>query len=139
LGRGLNELAAGALPEPGQPKPLDLEAEALLGDLGFEALDALDNLAPFGQGNPEPVLACYGAQIDKVGVVGDKHLKLSLAQEGCLVPAIGFGMAGRAPQAGEKIDLAFIPRASSYGGRHLELVIEDLRPASERGNKTLTE
>jgi single-stranded-DNA-specific exonuclease len=81
LGRGLNDLAAGALPEPGQPKPLDLEAEACIADLGFDVLDALENLAPFGQGNPEPLLACYGVRVDKVGVVGEKHLKLGLAQE----------------------------------------------------------
>lgn len=139
LGRGLNDLAAGALPEPGQPKPLNLEAEATIGDLGFEALDALENLAPFGQGNPEPVLACFGARVENVGVVGEKHLKLRLAQDGRLAQAIGFGMAELALKAGELVDVAFIPRASSYGGRHLELVIEDVRPALRRIDKTLTE
>ncbi len=129
LSQEMNDLAAGSLPETGQAKPIDLEAMASIADLDHAALGALENLAPFGHGNPEPVLACFGARVDKVGVVGDKHLKLELAQEGGRVPAIGFGMAKRAPLAGELVDVAFIPRASSYGGRHLEMVIEDVRPA----------
>jgi hypothetical protein len=48
-------------------------------------------------------------------------------------------MADMAPMAGDLLDVAFIPRASFYGGRHLELVIEDFRPAAARGNNTLTE
>jgi len=139
LARGLNDLAAGALPEPGRPKPLELEAVAGIADLGAAALSALENLAPFGQGNPEPMLACMGARVDSVGVVGEKHLKLKLAQAGGAAQAIGFGLAQLAPKTGDMVDVAFIPRASSYGGRHLEMVLEDLRPASGRGDNTQTE
>jgi single-stranded-DNA-specific exonuclease len=139
LGRGLNELAAGALPEPGRPKPLHLDAVAEVGDLGSAALSALEKLAPFGQGNPEPILACLGARVESVGLVGENHLKLKLAQEGDWAPAIGFNMAEFAPLAGDTVDVAFIPRASSYGGRHLEMVLEDVRPASMRGDHTQTE
>ena len=139
LSREINELAADLLPESGQPKPLDLEAAASLAELDQTALDALENLAPFGHENPEPLLACFGARVEKVGVVGEKHLKLQLTQEGGRMPAIGFGLAERAPRAGELIDLAFIPRASSYGGRHLEMVIEDLRPARVQENRPAKE
>jgi single-stranded-DNA-specific exonuclease len=135
LSQEMNELAADSLPDSGQPKPIDLEAVATIADLDHAALNALENLAPFGHCNPEPKLACFGARVEKVGVVGEKHLKMQLSQDGERAPAIGFGMAKWAPQAGELIDVAFIPRASSYGGRHLEMVIEDVRPAKTLENR----
>lgn len=125
----LNLLAAGELSAPGEPKPLRLEAVARLAELGPRAWGALEGLAPFGQGNPEPLLACLGATVDKVSQVGENHLKLELAQDGARCQAIGFGLASLAPRAGQEVDLAFMPRISSYGGRHLEMVLEDVRPA----------
>lgn len=129
LSREMNQLAAGSLPATGQPKPIDLEAAASIADLNQAALNALQNLAPFGHCNPEPMLACYKVKVAKVGIVGEKHLKMQLSQEGNRMPAIGFNMADKAPVAGELIDVAFTPRASSYGGRHLEMVLEDVRTA----------
>ncbi len=129
LSQGLNRLAAEHLPPPGEPRPLELEAVADIPELGASSLAALESLAPFGQGNPEPRLACFGARVERVGLVGENHLKLELSQKGRRAPAIGFGLAERAPRAGELVDVAFVPRASSYGGRHLEMVIEDFRPA----------
>lgn len=130
LAQGLDQAAREQLPPSGQGLPLELEAEVALSDLGPETMRCLERLAPFGPGNPEPVLACRGLEVGATSVVGENHLKLELRQGGRRLPAIGFRLAGLRPPVGSLVDVAGTPRISTYGGRHLEIVVEDLRPAS---------
>jgi single-stranded-DNA-specific exonuclease len=132
LARGLCRAAA-QTPGLGEPAPLVLEAQASLAELGPAACGPLESLGPFGPGNPEPVVGAFGVLARKVRVVGQNHLKLELADPagGPVVPAIGFGLAGLAPAEGAAVDVAASPRVSTYGGRHLELVVSGLRPAAD--------
>ncbi|MCB2186194.1 MAG: single-stranded-DNA-specific exonuclease RecJ [Deltaproteobacteria bacterium] len=133
LGEALSELAQDQLPPPGGPRLLELEAEAELDQLGPACLEPLERMAPFGEGNPEPRLAVRRARVVAQRVVGQGHLKLTLAPAeagpgwGFRLPAFGFGLAGQSPGTGQLVDLAAAPRISSYGGRHLELNLLDVR------------
>lgn len=129
LAQGLHQAAMEQMPPLGQGLPLELEAEVGLGELGSELMPVLERLAPFGPGNPEPVLACRGVEVGQASLVGDGHLRLEVRQNGRRLKAIGFHLAPLKPAVGSRVDLACTPRISSYGGRHLELVVEDLRPA----------
>jgi single-stranded-DNA-specific exonuclease len=104
------------------------------GELTERAVEGLEVLGPFGQGNPEPVLAAQGLSArtrvleSKRGGAG--HLKLSLADAPRL-DAIGFGMAERAAEAQGKVDLAFQATVDEYRGqRRVALKLKDLRAAS---------
>jgi single-stranded-DNA-specific exonuclease len=98
-------------------------------DLNGGSLEALKRLAPFGAGHPEPVLAAQGLVAQSARLVGQGHLKLELAQNGARLAAIGFGLGRLLPQPGQRLEAAFIPRASNYRGpSRLELEIKDLRP-----------
>jgi single-stranded-DNA-specific exonuclease len=130
LARGLAQAATEQLPPLGQGLPLELEAEVGLNELGPELLPVLERLAPFGPGNLEPMLACRGVEVGQASVVGEGHLRLEVRQNGRRLKGIGFNLAALKPKAGSRVDLACTPRISTYGGRHLELVVEDLRPAS---------
>ncbi len=89
----------------------------------------LNRLRPFGQGNPEPVLACLQAQIIDSWVVGHKHLKLKMAQAGRVMTAIAFDRAALHPLRGS-YDVAFSPRLNFYQGRtQQELLVLDLNCA----------
>jgi single-stranded-DNA-specific exonuclease len=96
----------------------------------LEELDALfyrqlERLRPFGPGNPEPVLICAGVECLSSRIVGERHLKVQLAQNGCLMEAIAFDMAGAHPLAGP-LEVAFSPRFSFFQGRlHPELRLLD--------------
>ncbi len=129
LGARLESAAAQALPPPGAPPELVAEAEAAPSDLGPAALASLERLAPFGNGHPEPLLLARGLEVAGSRVVGNGHLKLELAGQGRRLSAIGFGMAHLAHLARGPVDAMFHPRVSTYGGRHLELGLADLRPA----------
>jgi len=103
-------------------------------ELTERAVEGLEVLGPFGQGNPEPVLAAQGLSArtrvleSKRGGAG--HLKLSLPSAPRL-DAIGFGMAERAKEAEGKVDLAFQATVDEYRGqRRVALKLKDLRAAS---------
>ena len=129
LARGLAGAAQAQLAGLDPGRPLDLEAEVGLEELGAGLVPVLERLAPFGPGNPEPALACRGLEVGASGLVGDGHLKLEVRQGRRSLPAFGFNLGHLRPPAGSRVDLACTPRVSNYGGRHLELFIEDLRPA----------
>ena len=76
----------------------------------------LNRLRPFGPGNPPPVLACLAAQLVDSRIVGKKHLKLKLAQDGRVHTAIAFDQAGLHPLRGN-YDIAFTPQLNFYQGR----------------------
>jgi len=89
-------------------------------------VDALQMLAPFGCGNPEPVLAVANVRA-KPSVLEDKqtrkptHLKLKLL-DAPHIDVIGFNMAKEmstegGPLSANNFDLAFCAETSSWNGR----------------------
>ena len=90
--------------------------------------EALETLAPFGAGNPEPVFSLRGVTA-RGRVVGQNHLKLTLP-EAPLVDAIGFGLGERLPDLAGRVDLAFTLGFDEYRGeRRLQLKLRHLRAA----------
>ena len=127
LAQGLAQEAARLLPTQEGPA-LDLDAQVSLAELGPGMLEPLARLAPFGQANPEPLLCARGVRVASARTVGEKHLKLELTQDGARLPAIAFNCQEPWIEVGVELSAAFIPRISSFGRPHIELVVEDLRP-----------
>ena len=105
-------------------------------DLDATAVESLQKLGPFGQGNPEPVLVLRGQQARprvlpaKSGVPGAGHLKLALVDAPEL-DAIGFGMADRVSLVEGPVDLAFQAGFDTFRGqRKLSLRLKDVRQAA---------
>jgi len=87
-------------------------------DDATDELEALcRQLEPCGVGNPGPVFAVRGICLDGARVVGGSHLKATLRDGTSALDAIGFGMADRAPAAGEVVDVAFKLERNSFRGR----------------------
>jgi single-stranded-DNA-specific exonuclease len=79
-------------------------------------------------GNPEPVLMMRGMEVLERRTVGEGHLRLRVARDGCSFGAIAFTMAGR--EIGTRIDLAFYPEMNEWNGTSsLQLRVKDLRTA----------
>lgn len=104
-------------------------------ELDERAVEALQKLGPFGQGNPEPVLALR-RQVARPRVLtpktgyGSAHLKLALV-DAPEVDAIGFGMADRLSLVEGPVDLAFQVGVDTYlGRRRVSLRLKDLRVAA---------
>ncbi len=94
---------------------------------------SLNRLAPFGEGNPEPVFLVESGRVIRTRPVGSdgKHLKLSLSfPDGRVVDAIGFSLADRIPDLseGDTIDvLCRLGENEWNGSTNLQLGLVDMR------------
>lgn len=105
-------------------------------EVDMAAVEALAALAPFGRGNPEPVLASAkvkaAPKLLKSKQPGEPgHLKLSLEAAPSL-DVIGFRLEDRAPLTGRPVDLAFQVSVDEWNGRErIQLKLKDVRATAE--------
>lgn len=102
------------------------------GDITQESVKELEDMAPFGEGNPNPVFGYRALNVsDARTLSGGKHLKLRLADGSLSTDAVGFslGELADACPAGEKVDIAFTPEINRWNGsERLQLNLRDVRP-----------
>jgi single-stranded-DNA-specific exonuclease len=91
-------------------------------------LREIQQMAPFGLGNHEPVLGLRGCRLaGPATVIKGKHLRAGFLAGGRPFSAIGFGMGGRKPPEGD-VDVAFQLCENSFGGMtSLEWRLQDFR------------
>lgn len=89
----------------------------------FNIYDAIQEYAPFGEGNPSPLLHIHmNPQTDDVVIMGKEHLKI---KDG-IYEAVGFNMAGRYDRDVPECDLYGCLQLNEYrGGMRIQLNIED--------------
>ena len=108
---------------------LSLDALARLDQLDDSFLSELEFLAPFGTGNPEPVLGLEDLTVLGSKLVGKGHLRLRIKEGRLIREAIGFEMASWHPLSHRRMKMAFSPQISTFQGRRtLQLKIVDLQP-----------
>ena len=111
-------------PEPPRPT-LKVDAQVDLAELNREFFTCLERLRPFGPGNPAPVFVCREVECLSSRVVAERHLKVQLHHQNCVMEAIAFDQAAHHPLAGG-LEVAFSARLSHYQGRSIpELLLLD--------------
>jgi single-stranded-DNA-specific exonuclease len=109
---------------------LRVDAPIELNDVDWPLYEEIMQLAPFGMGNPTPVLSACGVQLAATPrILQEKHLKLRVGRGGRTFDALGWGWAARAAglQAGQQVDMAFVIEQNHYQDiSNLQLVIKDL-------------
>lgn len=99
------------------PKPdLELDDFSVLNE--SECLE-LEGLAPFGMGNPRPILYKRNAVLKQVKTVGDggAHLKAEIGDGRRKLDAIGFGMGHQLDGLSQEVDVWFDIEMNHYMGR----------------------
>ena len=134
LAARLRELALRELRDREPVQELRLDLEVPLNRVGPDLLRWLGHLAPFGSGNPHPILMVRAVALDRVGRVGNDggHLRFQLVGEGGRVPAIGFGMGRRLQEArsADRTDVAIEIAENSWNGRsEVQARVLDFRSA----------
>lgn len=129
----INAWAQKAQPQPA-PRQLRPDAAAALSELTLPAVRALEQLAPFGSGNPEPLLLVENATVDGVWPLGaeGRHSRIRLRQG---TDTLFISLFGTAPEAlpypvGAQVEAVI--EVSVYVGRNGPLVsahCRALRPA----------
>ncbi|MDR0935785.1 MAG: single-stranded-DNA-specific exonuclease RecJ [Oscillospiraceae bacterium] len=97
----------------------------------LDDVESLEKLAPWGPGNPPPILAITNAKIEQIFPIGgDRHIKLKLWKGGGIFDCVYFGMTPQnfAYSRGSYLDIAFEPVVNEFrGARSVQLIIRDAR------------
>ena len=97
-------------------------------DLNFRLIQDLNRMAPFGQGNPEPILAIKKIKLihapKKVG--SGEHFQFFVNNGTDNISGIAWNMADRMPPVSDNLDLAFKLKMNSWNGRErIQMILED--------------
>jgi single-stranded-DNA-specific exonuclease len=141
--RRINTIADQAL-EPADLIPrLRVDAPLALRTIGKDLLDGLQAMEPFGLCNPRPVFHATPVDLtDTPRIVKDRHLSLSVRQDGRVFRAIAWRAAERIATLQENrnnLSMAFsIDRNEYQGETYLQLTVCDIRPAEAVESAALT-
>lgn len=127
--------ATSVAPEKRIPQ-LMIDAEALFSQLTPQVVRQIEQLAPFGAGNPRPVLCATGVRLaepaKRMGG-GERHLSARLVQHRVTLRAVGFGHGDWADEWAQfdgPLDVAYRPVINDFRGRQsVEIQLVDWRPA----------
>ncbi|HTN75475.1 MAG TPA: single-stranded-DNA-specific exonuclease RecJ [Pirellulaceae bacterium] len=131
------EYAATAVTPQQRIAELAIDAEAMFSQLTPQIVRQIEQLAPFGAGNPRPVLCASNVQLveppKRMGG-GERHLSAKLIQHGTQFRAVAFGhgdWADELAQVQGPLEIAYRPVINEFRGRQsVEVQLVDWRPAA---------
>lgn len=131
------DYAASALTPEQRRAELTIDAETAFSQLTTQVVKQIEQLAPFGCGNPRPVLCAAGvklAEAPKRMGGGERHLSAKLVHHGCTMRAVAFGHGDWVDELNQldgPLDVAYRPVINDYRGRQsVEIHLVDWRPVA---------
>ncbi|MDO4983454.1 MAG: single-stranded-DNA-specific exonuclease RecJ [Eubacteriales bacterium] len=104
--------------------------------LSIENVSSLEQLEPYGNMNPRPVMCMYGTHIESLSSVGNgKHLRMRVRLGRSRFECIFFSHNARelGINEGESVDMAFTPQINEFRGHQsVQLVVSAVRPHDPR-------
>ena len=126
-----------------QQAELNIDAEVPLSGLTLQAVEHIERLEPFGQGNRRPLLCSSQIEIREPKTIGngDKHLALKVVQNGLTLRGVAFGRGywvNELQQLNDSVAIAFRPVINTFRGqRNVELHLEDWQRTVKRTDSPL--
>lgn len=111
------------------------ETDAEISELSLSLAEELERLAPFGEGNPQPVLRTKGVlfnQLRRIGTDG-AHIKATALKQNSYQEAVGFYMGDSFERIldMERCDILYMPAVNEYHGmRTLQLQLKEIMPCA---------
>ncbi|MFH1390162.1 MAG: single-stranded-DNA-specific exonuclease RecJ [Candidatus Margulisiibacteriota bacterium] len=114
---------------------LSIDAEVSINELSLAMVKEVARLAPFGAGNPVPVLMMRDLAVSSFRTLGGEgqHLKIKFNRGGAEIEAIGFGLGKLAEllDYSRRYDLAFNLESNEWNGfETAQLRIVDLKESA---------
>ena len=128
----LSQLAATQLAGVDLRPHLDIDAEVALPDLSGGTLQTIQQLAPFGQGNPAPIFLSRRVRVIDCHTMGNngEHLRMKLKQGSTMWDGVGFRLGNYQAEISSPLDIVYNLEIDRWGGEErLRLNILDLAPA----------
>jgi single-stranded-DNA-specific exonuclease len=117
---------------------IDVDAAIELTDLTDTGVEEVLALAPFGHGNPPPLLAALDVEVAGQPVaMKEKHLRVTVRQNGRTLVLKAWNFAGRAGEMapGARVDIAFTLEEDAYSAARgypgWAAVLRDVRAAKD--------
>lgn len=116
---------------PTMPAPeLAMDFRLMPSQIKVDKLDAMEQLEPFGAGNPSPQFGLFKMTVESATLIGTKHTRLTLSRDGVSINAIRFGLPphvlGLVP--GDTVHLAVsLDRNEFRGTVSVSVIVKDLR------------
>ena len=127
-----NACCARALGDRDRRPVIRVDAWIGLGEADHALVAALDRMAPFGAGNPEPVLGFRSVRLlGPPRLVGGDHLKMTLGSGERQLDAIAFRMGSVEVPDGPLDVLGALQENTFRGRTSLQLRVADFRAATE--------
>ena len=129
--RRFNATAAQILTAEDRIPKIEIDDELTLNEINPELVTMLASLAPFGPRNARPVF--MSSQLEVVGeprLLGGKHLKFRVRQNGALLEAIAFNHPSEMPllQSHRMVDLVYSVEENNWMDRSvIQLKVKDLK------------
>jgi single-stranded-DNA-specific exonuclease len=114
-----------------RPK-IDIDAEVSLKELAGSAYRSLQQLAPFGQANPQPTFLTRNVRIVSSRTMGSDggHLRLKIEQNGMVWDCVAFGCGSNQAEMSEPLDIVYNLELDRWNGRsNLRLNLLDFAKA----------
>ena len=124
LRRGLSRTVRAMLRDKPTHTDLDIDAYLDLSDISLDLCAQIEQLAPFGMGNPPLMLATRSLHIKRQSTLGRKgeHLQLTLEDEAGQTQRVIWWQGADQPLPPGRFNLAYTLRRSDYKGRSEALV-----------------
>ena len=125
----INAYAAAHYPDMPVPE-LSMDFRLMPSQINIDKLDAMEQLEPFGAGNPAPVFGLFNMTVESAALVGTKHTRLTLSRDGAVISAIRFGTPPQVMglQQGDKVHLAVtLDRNEFRGTVSVSVIVKDWR------------
>jgi single-stranded-DNA-specific exonuclease len=133
LKNSLIEMAAVQLKEVDMRPRINIDAEVSLSELTPETYQLIQQLAPFGKGNPLPILISRGVRVTGCRTMGNEaqHLRLKLKQDGVNYEAVAFKLGDSIKDISESLDIVYILELDRWSGvENLRLNILSFNPST---------
>jgi single-stranded-DNA-specific exonuclease len=111
---------------------INIDAEVNLSIFSGNTFEQIQQLAPFGMGNPLPTFVSRRVSVIDQRLIGSQgeHLKLKLKQGGIIWDAMGFNLGGYAGELAPDIDIAYNIELDRWNGEErLRLTLLDFSSA----------
>ncbi|MFC1951891.1 single-stranded-DNA-specific exonuclease RecJ [Chloroflexota bacterium] len=137
LKQHLSQLAATQLAGLDLRPSLDIDAEITLPELGGDTFPVIQQLAPFGRGNPVPTFLSRQVKAIDCRTMGNngEHLRLKLQQGNTMWDGVGFGLGNYMAELSSPLDIVYNLEIDRWGGgERLRLNILDFAATSHTGD-----
>jgi single-stranded-DNA-specific exonuclease len=132
LKNSLIEMAAVQLKDVDLRPRINIDAEVSLSELTPETYQMIQQLAPFGKGNPVPTLVSRGVRVTGCRTMGNEaqHLRLKLKQDGTNFEAVAFKLGDSVKDISESLDIVYNLELDRWSGiENLRLNIQSFNPS----------